>query len=760
MAALAPLPLGEKLLLLQQEFRTHLAHWASLEIERRRLFNWLPVAMGLGVLAYFAADREPGLAAPLIGLGFCAAVALLLRSRPVAHGVAVAIAFGFLGFAAGIWRTSQVAAPLLERPLFGTLSGHVESVERRAGGARLVIRPTALGELPAAKLPHRVRVTMRGGGIAAGDHVTGAARLLPPPEPARPGGYDFARDAFFRGIGGVGSFSGAPKLSSPPAPADRWLAFDAAIDRARNHLTERIVATIGGQAGAVAAALVTGKRGLISEETNEALRAAGIYHIVSISGLHMVLVAGAIFWLVRAGLALSISLVLVAPVKKIAALAAMIGATAYCLFSGSEVATERSLIMTLVMLGAILVDRPALSMRNLAIAALLVLAREPESLLGPSFQMSFGAVAAMIAWAERLRVREAAPPPLGLIGRMARIVKVAVIADIVTTLLATAATAPFGLYHFNTANPYGLIGNALALPFISLLVMPAAVAGALLWPFGLDGVAWWVMGQGTQPLLAFSGVIAGWGGATVKLPAFGPVALALLALALLWMTLWTTPLRWFAALPLVTGLALARAPDLPDGYIDRDGRGLMVRGADGRLAVLGKPSGFALAQWLGAQGDQRRPGDQSLGEGVACDTAGCVRDLGTRGAISHVTTLRAISEDCARAAIVVTPLPWRAPCAATLIDRQALDRLGAVTLTWRPDAAGTGRWQVTGARPAPTLPEAPSANATSGRPWIRPVRGPAIPNAQPNSQATAQTSPEATSPDPASSGADTDLRTD
>ncbi len=342
--------------------------------------------MGLGVLAYFAADREPGLAAPLIGLGFCAAVALLLRSRPVAHGVAVAIAFGFLGFAAGIWRTSQVAAPLLERPLFGTLSGHVESVERRAGGARLVIRPTALGELPAAKLPHRVRVTMRGGGIAAGDHVTGAARLLPPPEPARPGGYDFARDAFFRVHWRRRLlFRCAEAVVAARAPADRWLAFDAAIDRARNHLTERIVATIGGQAGAVAAALVTGKRGLISEETNEALRAAAsIYHIVSISGLHMVLVAGAIFWLVRAGLALSISLVLVAPVKKIAALAAMIGATAYCLFSGSEVATERSLIMTLVMLGAILVDRPALSMRNLAIAALLCWRASPNRCLAPA----------------------------------------------------------------------------------------------------------------------------------------------------------------------------------------------------------------------------------------------------------------------------------------------------------------------------------------------------------------------------------------
>jgi competence protein ComEC len=716
LAAQTPPGLREELAWRAAAMRGHFKAWREEEVERRRLFNWLPVAMGLGVIAYFAADTEPHLAAPLIGMLVCIALAVIGRNSAALRLCTTAMAFVFLGLAAAIVRTASVGAPVIERMMIVPVSGFVESVEKRAGGSRIVLRPTSIGELPAQKRPALIRVTTRGSGLVAGDHVSGTARLLPPPEPARPGGYDFARDAFFRGVGAVGSFSGTQRLSPAPVEAGIGLRAAAAIDRAGNHLTDRIIATVGGQAGAVAAALVTGKRGQISEQTNEALRAAGIYHIISISGLHMVLVAGAIFWLVRAALALSAWIVLRWPVKKLAALAAMVGATAYCEFSGSDVATERSLIMTLVMLGAILVDRPALSMRNLAIAAIIVLLREPETLLGPSFQMSFGAVAALIAWAERARGGALSPPPVGLIGRMARIVKVAIIADLITTLLATAATAPFGLYHFNTANPYGLLGNALALPFISLIVMPAAVAGALLYPFGLDGIAWWAMGEGTKPLLAFSGQMAGWPQSTVKLPAYGPFSLGLFALALLWMTLWVTPLRWFGAAPLAVGLLFAAAPPRPDGHIDRDGRGLALRAEDGRLSVLGKPSAFALAQWLAADGDQRRPGDPTLTQAIRCDPSGCVLAIPGKGTVSHALTRRAVSEDCGLADLVVTPLLWRAPCKAALVDRNTLDTSGAATLTW-----DKGAWRIVGARNGSDGAATGDPNAAEGpsRPWLR-----------------------------------------
>lgn len=671
-------PAGSNLTAWLREGRAHFAAALALEAERRRPFLWLPVAMGIGILLYFAADREPALWAPLVGLGLSVGLGFALRTHRIAAMGCLALAAVFAGFAAGVWRTAEIAAPMLERPRIGKLTGFVESVEARDSGARFVLLVTEIAGLPVAERPKRVRVNIRAGSVAPGDHIVATARLLPPPGPARAGGYDFGRDAFFRGIGAVGSIAGKISLAPPPHPPPMRLSLDAAIDRARNALTQRISEAAGGQGGAVAAALVTGKRGLITEATNGDLRAAGIYHIVSISGLHMVLAAGTIFWLVRALLALSQTIALRWPVKKIAAIAAMIGATAYCIFSGGEVATERSLIMTLVMLGAILVDRAALSMRNLALAAMIVLLREPEALLGPSFQMSFGAVAALIAFAERWQNRSRADPPPRLPWPLGML-WTAALGIVVTTLLATAATAPFGAYHFQTFNPFGLLGNAMALPFVSLFVMPAAVFGVLAYPFGLDGPAWMLMGLASDVVLKVAHWVATIDHSTVMIAAFGPAVLSFFALSLLWLTLWTTAWRWLAALPLMLGVATAGKPEKPEILIERDGSGLAVRGADGRLTVAGKPSRFVLQQWLAADGDSRSPDDPSLRTGIACDTLACIITADGRS-ISYARDRLAIIEDCLRADLVVTAIPWSAACKARLIDRTALSRNGATSL--------------------------------------------------------------------------------
>jgi competence protein ComEC len=709
--------------LLLADWRSKVAAAAATEAGRRRLFLWLPVLMGIGILLYFAADSEPALWAPLTGFLVFAGLAALLRRRRAASLACIGVAAVFAGFGAAVWRTATIAAPMLDRVRVGQLSGFVESVETRDAGARLVVLVTGIAELEADRLPRRVRVNIRGGSVAPGDHIAAAARLLPPPGPARPGGYDFGRDAFFRGLGAVGTIPGTIKLAPPPWPAPLELRMRTLVDRARNALTERIAGIGGGQAGAMAAALVTGKRGLITESTNADLRAAGIYHIVSISGLHMVLAAGTIFWLVRSLLALSQALALRWPVKKLAAVAAMLGAISYCVFSGAEVATVRSLIMTLVMLGAILVDRPALSMRNLALAAMIVLLREPDALLGPSFQMSFGAVAALIAFAERWEERRRAEPPMNLPWPI-RTIWLAAIGVTVTTLLATAATAPFGAYHFQTFNPFGLLGNAFALPFVSLIVMPAAVFGVLAYPFGLDWPAWALMGLASDLVLKLAHWVAAFDHSSIIIPAFGSAALVCFAVTLLWVTLWTTPLRFLAAVPLVAGLTVAAKPQRPDILIERDGSGILVRGADERLILAGRPSRFVLQQWLNADGDSRQPDDAALRSGAACDAWGCIIRGRDGRSIAYAKDRLALAEDCRRADLVITPIPWTAPCDAKLIDRMTLARDGATALTshaggWRThlsEQADSDRpWSRKSARPAaarPALPAAPPAQPT------------------------------------------------
>lgn len=694
------------------------------EAAQRRLFPWLAVAFGAGALVFLTlADGAVVLAAP-VGVGLAlAGGAVALRARAVAPALLLAASFLFLGFAAAAYRTASVAAPVLARTVIAPLYGFVEALEEREEGARLVVRVAALGEMPAAERPARVRVSYRrADGLKPGDYIEAKARLLPPPEPARPGGYDFSRDAYFRGIGAVGSLLGSAAIKPPPAPPPLSLRLAAGLDEARNALTRRIAESNGGQAGAVAAALVTGKRGLIDQDTNDTLRAAGIYHVVSISGLHMVLAAGVVFWLVRALLALIPGLALFWPIKKIAAFLAMIAVTGYCAFSGWDLAAERSLVMTLVMLGAILVDRPALSLRNLALAALISLAREPEGLLGPSFQMSFGAVAGLVACARLIEGRLWNPEGAGPVTRGLAWLLATVIGTLATTLVAQVATAPFATYHFQTVQPFGLVGNALTLPLVSLVVMPAAVLGILAHPFALDRPVWWTMGLAVRGMLDISAWIESFDRATVVVPAFGAGALGLMTVALLLLVLPVSGLRWLGLAPGLVGFALAASPVRPDLYVDREGGGAALRGADGRLVVLGKTPAFVLEQWLKADGDGRSRDDPGLTAGARCDKLGCVGH-GPRGvSVALVRDKRAFPEDCARATVVVTRLAAPPGCAAAhVLDKTFLSAHGSTTLRFtaegvvvetakRPGEARPWRPAVVVTAPAPPKPVAPAPN--------------------------------------------------
>lgn len=259
------------------------AGWTR-EIEQRRLFAWLAVAFGGGILVFFLGTQgAPSLLAPILAAALLAATTPFLAARPIALALVLAAIAAFLGFAAATARVQRVAGPILARTTIAPLVGTIEGLDEREEGARLIIRVESFGTLGAEARPARVRVSYRKANtLKPGERIAATARLLPPPEAARPGGYDFARDAFFREIGAVGSLVGKITVSAPAETADPQIRLAAAVDAARNALTRRIADANGGQAGAVAAALVTGKRGLISGETNDILRAAGIYHVVTI----------------------------------------------------------------------------------------------------------------------------------------------------------------------------------------------------------------------------------------------------------------------------------------------------------------------------------------------------------------------------------------------------------------------------------------------------------------------------------------------
>ena len=682
------------------DWRKAFAAALAQEVEERRFFLWLPVAAMGGVGLNLAADREPVLWLPAGLTAIFAALAWISRARPLALGVSLALAALFSGFLAMSLRTLRVAAPVLDRIRIVSLEGYVEEVDLRPVGARMVIAVTSAEGMPRDKAPRRVRVTTRRTpNVAAGDYVGLKARLLPPSRATLPGGYDFARDAFFAGVGAVGSTLGGIELLPPPGDASWRQRLSAGVDHARNRLALRVNAIIGGDEGAIAAAMVTGKRDFLSNDAKDLIREAGIFHIITISGVQMTLVAGIFFIVTRRLLALSPTLALRYPIKKWAAVMAMVGSIFYDIATGSRVGTERALVMTLIVLGAVIMDRRALTMRNLAFAVLAVVAIEPEAILGVSFQLSFAAVLALVAVMEaRLAGMESDPDPF-LPGRGGGAPAYAWFADLihkplallVATACATGATASFMAYHFHDLSPYVLIGNPLTLTVIEFFAVPGALVGAALYPLGLDAPVWLYVGAGIKFILWAARFIAEAPGSTLHLRAFAPYALPFLALAVMSMAIWRSWAFRASAIPFaVIGLIGATQGPRYDVIVAPSGEEAAVRDADGLLQIVGKRfNGFAAEQWLTADGDGRDPAKARDPDAV-CDRVGCVAALPEGESLSIVIDRMAFDEDCERAEVIVSALRAPPGCKARFVlDQQALARLGAVGLTWSDEAGFT-----------------------------------------------------------------------
>jgi competence protein ComEC len=366
-----------------------LGEWARTDTAPGRLIPWLPVGFGTGVVLYFAAAREPflwaGIAASTVALALCVAA----RARPLAFPIAVAAAAIAFGFTLATWKTARIAHPVLSAPAFNvTLSGFVESREERERTDRIVIRVHSMSGARSGIKLERVRVSVRKGlAPPVASFVEFRARLNPPLSPLRPGGYDFARDHYFQRLGATGFVLGPIKQVTPPEPPDAWLRARAAIGTLRDAIDARIRAALPGDKGAIASALITGKRDAISSPVNEAMYVSSLAHVLSISGYHMAVVAGVVFFAVRAGFALFTAVASRYPIKKWASLAALAMAAFYLVLSGAEVATQRAFIMTAIVLIGVMFDRPALTLRTICVAALVLIAISPEAIVHPSFQM-------------------------------------------------------------------------------------------------------------------------------------------------------------------------------------------------------------------------------------------------------------------------------------------------------------------------------------------------------------------------------------
>lgn len=687
--------------------RVQAAAEAVIAVQRPHLALWVPVLLGLGIAGYFALPSEPD-GAVLAGAGLLLLLgfAALSRLGPVAAVLLLAVLLPLLGAEWGALRSRIVAAPVLTREMMANVEGRVVGLDRSASERpRVLLDQVVIHGLEPGRTPARVRISLDPatplGDVRPGVRLLGYARLSPPAPPAEPGGFDFRRMAWFDSLGAVG-YSRTPFLetagSETRSPA--LLAF-----RLRMAASAHVQARIPGQNGAFAAAILTGDRSGIDQAVEQSLRVSNLYHLVSISGLHMSLLAAAVFWIIRHGLALVPWCALHWPVKKIAAGVAIVASLAYLALSGWDVPAQRSWIMTATMLVAVLLDRPAITLRSLALSALIILAVQPESLVEAGFQMSYAATIALVASYEALRGQawwrhtQTAPG-----WRLAR----PVIGVLMTSLIAGVATAPISAFHFNLVGQYGLLANLFAVPAMGLVVMPAAVAAVLLAPLGLDALPFWVVGKGNGFILAVSDWVASLDGAVTGVRAGPPAALVLLMLGGLFLVLWIGRGRSAGLAVIALGLAVWAASPRPELLISDGGRLFGILGPEGRVLSSDRGNGFAASNWLENDGDTAgqeaaaaRPGvTRSRGRaGMEAPGIGRIEYVGSRAPTAATDGL------CASAAVLIAPNWPRAPAGGCLfLGAEALRREGAMAI--RPDAAG--RPVVDGAR-----------SRNRGRPWTR-----------------------------------------
>jgi len=648
--------------------------------------DWGVVAFGVGIALYFGLPSEPSLFAlscMLAGI----AVGVIVAWR---QGVVLPVVMAILCMAAGLGRAGWHTAALdtqtvADRALFYDVEGWVEDLERGSRGLRWIVRVDALdGEAG----PHRIRVNISEPAYRPGDGVAFRARLYAPPSPALPGGYDSARAAYFRQIGAYGQVVG--DVTSHNAEN---MGLARALARRRHALADRILTSAPLETAGLQVALITGIRTHIPAAQMEAMRDAGLAHIVAISGLHMAVFAGysyALLCLIFAGLSRS----RLRDMRKPAAAVALGIAAIYLVLSGASVSTQRAFIMIAVWLTAIILERQPFSLRSVSVAAIVTLAFHPEAILSAGFHMSFAAVAALIVaygWWNTRREFLPASLPRRIVNWFAGLGA--------TSIVAGAATAGFAIIHFGRWARYGLVGNLAAMPVFTAVTMPAAMLSLVALPLELEAIPLRVMGWSLAVVLGIAEWTAALPGSVAEVHGAGTIALIAFAAGFILLLFGRKKLR-LAGLATLLALPLTGfyAPQ-PDIRVSDRGQ-VTVRMGDALYTTNARADRFG--RTLFAERANIEETSQPLARIAACDKEVCSLEIqSVRVAI--VAKPSAFLATCHDHDIIIltarnpTPVARRA-CKTEIVAERELKAWGSLDITLQPTLHIRGA-KAKGARP-------------------------------------------------------------
>ena len=657
----------------------------SFERERSRWPYWLPVALAMGIVVYFSVPFEPSLwtlaCFPMLGI-----TAWMVRRMSWSAAIVLfVLTLVSLGFAA-----AQIETRLEERPMLDSdyasvpITGRVAMTEIMPDGIRLTLSHPHIGDLATNATPEKIRIKFNDLTLddapPTGAEVTFYGRVGAFSDPVAPGATDFRWQAYFKHLGGLGWSFAKITVTDPSPPAlSLGEKFSLMFERARKTLSQHVYDHLSGDVAAMTATRLNGEQTAISPPVIEAMRIAGLAHLLSTSGFHVTIMALLIYFPIRAFLALIPFLALRYPIKKWAAVAAIFSATGYTLLVGSQAATLRSLIMTGLAMLAITLDRRTTPLRLVMMSAAIGMLIAPDAVMGPSFQMSFAAVFCLIV-ANQISWDWILGDMSDVVHSWLRSIAAHMGGIVRTSLIATAATTPFAIYHFQSFSLYGFIANMAAIPITSFWIMPAILLAYVTAPFGCDGIFIDAAGLGVALTIRIATTITSWPYSIFYLPAMPGCIFAAIVMGGLWLCLWREKWRYLGVLPIVIGLLYPLYISPPDFFISPEGKEWGARLEDGTLAVSNiKHDKFAVTQWQQRLGNVPAIDAQALPldhKEIRCDDEGCIyrrKDM----IVAMPTKETAALEDCAHADLVIAPFIIKDCVAKQVFDSEAQSTHGA-----------------------------------------------------------------------------------
>ncbi len=658
----------------------------SVKRQSGTLILWMPVFLGVGSALYFSLLNEPDFLLPVSSFILCLAFlcgcfvfgAESAQKYIITFALALCVLAGFMN---AKWQTVQMYTPQIEKRTGAVdITGTIYSIGKLPkSGSQVVLNNLTIERIEPDKTPYSIRLKIyKDDGLQVGQRISVLGNINPPSLPVYPGGFDFQRYAYFQKLGGFGFAYRQPQILDQVLEGD---IDDASyVSKARQYIQDSIYNNVDGESAAILTALLTGIRTGLAEDTESALRAAGLAHLLAISGLHIGLIAGALFFFSRLLMACFPYLALRFPIKKIAAVIALCGAGGYTIFVGAPIPTQRALMMTGIALFAIMIDRSPFSLRLVAVSASAILIWAPHSIMSISFQLSFAAVTGLVAFYEAMR------PHLRSIYAQSSFWKRSVlyIGGIATTsAIATISTAPFTLFYFQKIAVYSILGNILALPIMAFAVMPMSILVFLLSPFGLEFIPLSIMRFGVDSILVISRTVQDLPSAELFFAALPTMSFALCVIAGLFLCLWQGRGRFAGLVLILPAIYLCTVDVKPDVLISEDGK--LVSFHDGKHIYLStsrseKFTGEIWANYYGIEFDQVIPWP-AADQHINCDDDGCSFVKNGKTIVVSFTPY-SHRHDCGHADVLIARDPvYKKTCdAPIIIDRFDVWRNGAYAL--------------------------------------------------------------------------------